>query len=341
MKNRKVLIIAEAGVNHDGNLEKAINLIDIAAEAGADFVKFQTYKSEKLVSKTAEKANYQTINETIKSDSQFELLKSLEIPLSWYPSLIKRCKEKEIEFLSTGFDEGSLKILQDLNISIFKIPSGEITNKPYLEYISKTDKKIILSTGMSNLDEVSMAIEILTSKGRKKEDITVLHCNTEYPTPYEDVNLNAMVSMKEKFNINVGYSDHTQGIEVPIAAVALGASVIEKHFTLDKKSIGPDHKASLNPNELKTMILSIRNIEKSLGTNSKIVSPSEEKNLTIVRKSIHIKNDIKKGSRIERKDLIMLRPGDGISPMNIDEVIGREALSSLSMGHKLTKSDII
>ena len=277
MKNRKVLIIAEAGVNHDGNLEKAINLIDIAAEAGADFVKFQTYKSEKLVSKTAEKANYQTINETIKSDSQFELLKSLEIPLSWYPSLIKRCKEKEIEFLSTGFDEGSLKILQDLNISIFKIPSGEITNKPYLEYISKTDKKIILSTGMSNLDEVSMAIEILTSKGRKKEDITVLHCNTEYPTPYEDVNLNAMVSMKEKFNINVGYSDHTQGIEVPIAAVALGASVIEKHFTLDKKSIGPDHKASLNPNELKTMILSIRNIEKSLGTNSKIVSPSEEK----------------------------------------------------------------
>ena len=246
MKNRKVLIIAEAGVNHDGNLEKAINLIDIAAEAGADFVKFQTYKSEKLVSKTAEKANYQTINETIKSDSQFELLKSLEIPLSWYPSFIKRCKEKEIEFLSTGFDEGSLKILQDLNISIFKIPSGEITNKPYLEYISKTDKKIILSTGMSNLDEVSMAIEILTSKGRKKEDITVLHCNTEYPTPYEDVNLNAMVSMKEKFNINVGYSDHTQGIEVPIAAVALGASVIEKHFTLDKKSIGPDHKASLN-----------------------------------------------------------------------------------------------
>ncbi len=341
MKNSKVLIIAEAGVNHDGSLEKAIKLIDIAAEAGADFVKFQTFKSENLVSKTAEKANYQTINETVKSDSQFEMLKSLEIPQSWYPSLIKRCKDKEIGFLSTGFDEESLKILQDLNVSIFKIPSGEITNKPYLEYISKTDKKIILSTGMSNLDEVSMAIEILTSKGRKKEDITVLHCNTEYPTPYEDVNLNAMVYMKKKFNINVGYSDHTQGIEVPIAAVAMGASVIEKHFTLDKKSIGPDHKASLNPNELKTMILSIRNIEKSLGINSKIVSPSEEKNLTIVRKSIHLKNDIKKGSRIEKKDLIMLRPGDGISPMNIDEVIGRVTLCSLSMGHKLTKSDII
>tara|TARA_Y100001970_G_scaffold250622_1_gene322540 strand:+ start:1778 stop:2803 length:1026 start_codon:yes stop_codon:yes gene_type:complete len=341
MKNSKVLIIAEAGVNHDGNLEKAIKLIDVAAEAGADFVKFQTFKSENLVSKTARKANYQTRNETTKSDSQFEMLKSLEMPQNWYPSLIKRCKEKQIEFLSTGFDEESLKILQDLNVSIFKIPSGEITNKPYLEYISKTNKKIILSTGMSNLDEVSMAIEILTSKGLKKENITVLHCNTEYPTPYEDVNLNAMVSMKKKFNINVGYSDHTRGIEVPIAAVALGASVIEKHFTLDKKSIGPDHKASLAPNELKSMILSIRNIEKSLGINSKIVSPSEEKNLTIVRKSIHLKNDIKEGSRIERKDLIMLRPGDGISPMNIDEVIGRVALCSLSKGHKLTKSDII
>ncbi len=341
MKNSKVLIIAEAGVNHDGDLEKAIKLIDVAAEAGADFVKFQTFKSENLVSKTARKANYQTRNETTKSDSQFEMLKSLEMPQNWYPSLIKRCKEKQIEFLSTGFDEESLKILQDLNVSIFKIPSGEITNKPYLEYISKTNKKIILSTGMSNLDEVSMAIEILTSKGLKKENITVLHCNTEYPTPYEDVNLNAMVSMKKKFNINVGYSDHTRGIEVPIAAVALGASVIEKHFTLDKKSIGPDHKASLAPNELKSMILSIRNIEKSLGINSKIVSPSEEKNLTIVRKSIHLKNDIKEGSRIERKDLIMLRPGDGISPMNIDEVIGRVALCSLSKGHKLTKSDII
>ena len=341
MKHRKVLIIAEAGVNHDGSLEKAINLIDIAAEAGADFVKFQTFKSENLVSKTAEKANYQAINETIKSDSQFEMLKKLEMPQSWYPSLIKRCKEKEIEFLSTGFDEESLKILQDLNVSIFKIPSGEITNKPYLEYISKTDKKIILSTGMSNLDEVSMAIEILTSNGRKKEDITVLHCNTEYPTPYEDVNLNAMVSMKKKLGISIGYSDHTQGIEVPIAAVAMGACVIEKHFTLDKKSKGPDHQASLAPDELRLMIHSIRNIEKSLGINSKIVSPSEEKNLTIVRKSIHLKNDIMKGSRIKRKDLIMLRPGDGISPMKIKEVIGRVALCSLSKGYKLTKSDII
>ncbi len=341
MNNSKVLIIAEAGVNHDGSLDKAINLIDIAAEAGADFVKFQTFKSENLVSKTAEKANYQTLNKTLKSDSQFEMLKSLEIPQSWYPALIKRCKEKEIEFLSTGFDEESLKILQDLNVSIFKIPSGEITNKPYLEYISKTDKKIILSTGMSNLDEVSMAIEILTSNGRKKDDITVLHCNTEYPTPYEDVNLNAMVSMRKKLNINIGYSDHTQGIEVPIAAVALGACVIEKHFTLDKKSKGPDHQASLTPNELKLMIHSIRNIEKSLGINSKTVSPSEEKNLTIIRKSIHLKSDIMKGSRIKKKNLIMLRPGDGISPMNIDEVIGREALYNLSKGHKLTKSDII
>ena len=341
MKNSKVLIIAEAGVNHDGSLKKAKNLIDIAAEAGADFVKFQTFKSENLVSKTAEKANYQSINATIKSDSQFEMLKKLEIPQSWYPSLIKRCKEKKIEFLSTGFDEESLKILQDLNISIFKIPSGEITNKPYLEYISKTDKKIIISTGMSNLDEVSKAIEILTSNGKEREDITVLHCNTEYPTPYEDVNLNAMISMKKKLDISVGYSDHTQGIEVSVAAVALGASVIEKHFTIDKKSKGPDHQASLDPDELRSMVNSIRNIEKSLGTDSKIVSPSEEKNLKIVRKSIHLKNDIMEGSRIKRKDLIMLRPGDGISPMNIDKVIGRVVKHSLSKGHKLTKSDII
>ena len=341
MKKDKVLIIAEAGVNHDGSLDKAMKLIDVAAKAGADFVKFQTFKSEKLVSFNAKKADYQSTNTKIKSDSQFEMLKKLEMPRSWYPTLIKHCKEKKIEFLSTGFDEDSLKILEELNVSIFKIPSGEITNKPYLEYISKTDKKIILSTGMSNINEVCGAIKILTSNGRKKEDITVLHCNTEYPTPYKDVNLNAMVSMKKKLGVNIGYSDHTLGIEVPIAAVAMGACVIEKHFTLDKESQGPDHMASLTPLELKSMVFSIRNIEKSLGINSKIVSPSEEKNLAIVRKSIHLKNDIIKGSKIMRKDLIMLRPGDGISPMEIEEVIGRVALCSLSKGHKLTKSDII
>tara|TARA_B100001173_G_scaffold274867_1_gene254737 strand:- start:197 stop:1246 length:1050 start_codon:yes stop_codon:yes gene_type:complete len=340
MAQSKVLIIAEAGVNHNGDFTKAIKLIDVAADAGADFVKFQTFKTENLTSKVSKLANYQYKNISNKNDSQFEMLKKLEIPYNWYPKLVDRCKEKNIEFLSTAFDEESLNNLLDLDISLIKIPSGEITNKPYLEHISKSKKKIILSTGMSNLNEVEIAIKILLSNGQKKKDIVVLHCNTEYPTPFEDVNLNSMIFMKMKLGINVGYSDHSLGIEVPIAAVAMGACVVEKHFTLDKNLEGPDHKASLSPDELKSMVQSIRNIEKSLGSFSKKASRSEEKNIIIARKSIHLKKGIKKGDSINREDLVMLRPGDGISPMGITEVIGKKSLYNLKKGHKLIKSDI-
>ncbi|WP_026945878.1 N-acetylneuraminate synthase [Algoriphagus marincola] len=337
MKNRHVIIIAEAGVNHNGDINKALELIDTAAEAGADFVKFQTFKAEKIVNPTAQKAEYQKKNMLGEEVTQFSMLKQLEMGEDWYPILIQRCMEKGIQFLSTGFDSDSIDFLNNLNIPFYKIPSGEITNKPYLQHIARKGKDIILSTGMATLKEVHEALEVFNKEGIGNERITVLHCNTEYPTPMEDVNLLAMNQMAKELGVKVGYSDHTLGIEVPIAAVALGACVIEKHFTLDRNLPGPDHAASLEPSELKAMVKAIRNIEQAIsGSGIKEPSPSEEKNISIARKSLHLKRDVKKGKILSKDDLIALRPGDGISPMQIDNVLGRELLIDLSEGRKLS-----
>jgi N,N'-diacetyllegionaminate synthase len=320
----KVFIIAEAGVNHNGSIELAYKLIDIAVEAGADAVKFQTFKAENLVSKNAEKAEYQK-QTTDASESQFDMIKRLELDIDAHKKLIDYCQEKDIMFLSTPFDHESIDLLNELQLQIFKIPSGEITNLPYLRHIGSLNKIVFLSTGMSNLKEIGDALAILTNAGTLNENITVLHANTMYPTPMEDVNLNAMQTIHKEFGVAVGYSDHTLGIEVDIAAVAMGASIIEKHFTLDKAMEGPDHKASLEPEELKAMVSAIRNIEKALGRNEKILSPSEEVNINIVRKSIVANQNIKKGDLLTDKNIAVKRPGGGISPMRWDEIIGTVA----------------
>ena len=319
-----VFIIAEAGVNHNGSIELACELIDVASESGADAVKFQTFKAENLVSKNAEKAEYQK-QTTDASESQFDMIKRLELDIDAHKKLIDYCQEKDIMFLSTPFDHESIDLLNELQLQIFKIPSGEITNLPYLRHIGLLNKKVFLSTGMSNLQEVGDALTVLINSGTLKENITVLHANTMYPTPMEDVNLNAMQTIHKEFGVAVGYSDHTLGIEVDIAAVAMGASIIEKHFTLDKAMEGPDHKASLEPEELKAMVSAIRNIEKALGRNEKILSPSEEVNINIVRKSIVANQNIKKGDLLTDKNIVAKRPGGGISPMRWDEIIGTVA----------------
>ena len=317
----KVFIVAEAGVNHNGSLELAKKLIDVAVKAGADAVKFQTFKAESLVSKNAQKANYQK-QTTDKEESQYEMIKKLELDLDDHKELIAYCKQKRIMFLSTPFDLDSIRLLNDFGLKIFKIPSGEITNLPYLKAIGKLNRKVILSTGMTDIGEIEDALDILIFSGTKKENITILHANTEYPTPMEDVNLRAMQTIAETFKIKVGYSDHTLGIEVPIAAVALGASVIEKHFTLDRNMEGPDHKASLEPNELKAMVKAIRNIEKALGNGIKKPSNSETKNIAIARKSIVAARTVQKGEVLCTKNITVKRPGNGISPMRWDEVVG-------------------
>ena len=283
----KVLIIAEAGVNHNGSLETAKKLIDAATDAGADYVKFQTFKAENLVNKNALKADYQILNTSIENETQFQMLKNLELSEEYHFEIIEYCKQKKIHFFSTAFDLESIDFLETLQLDLYKIPSGEITNYPYLKKIGKLNKKLILSTGMATLEEIKDAILVLVKNGSQKQNITVLHCNTEYPTPFEDENLLAMLHIKNELNVNIGYSDHTLGIEVPIAAVALGATIIEKHFTLDKTMKGPDHKASLEPNELKEMVVAIRNIEQAInGTGIKEISKSEQKNIQIARKSI-------------------------------------------------------
>ena len=319
-----VFIIAEAGVNHNGSLELAKKLIDVAVEAGADAVKFQTFKAENLVSKSAKKAKYQ-IENTGSDESQYEMLKKLELKFDEFEELKKYCDKKGIMFLSTPFDFESIEFLDKLGLEIFKIPSGEITNYPYLKEIGKLKKRVILSTGMANLCEIEEALSVLEKFGTNRENIIVLHANTEYPTPIEDVNLRAMLSIKEAFKVKVGYSDHTLGIEVPIAAVAMGASVIEKHFTLDKNKEGPDHKASLEPDELKAMVKAIRNIEIALGNGIKKPSKSESKNIEIARKVIVAKRDIKKGEKFSEENLTVKRAWKGITPMKWDEVIGRIA----------------
>ncbi|NPV42752.1 MAG: N-acetylneuraminate synthase [Firmicutes bacterium] len=319
---QRVFIIAEAGINHNGDIEIAKKLVDVASEAGADAVKFQSFKAEKLVSRNAKKAEYQK-NTTDKSESPLDMLKRLELDFKNHKELISYCGKRNIIFLSSPFDLESIDLLNKLGVEIFKIPSGEINNLPYLRKIGKLKKKVILSTGMSTLDEIKDALDILRENGTT--DIIVLHCNTEYPTRVEDVNLRAMETIRRTFNIEVGYSDHTLGIEVPIAAVAMGAAVIEKHFTLDKNMEGPDHKASLEPNELREMVRAIRNIERALGDGIKKPSNSELKNVNIVRKSIVAKRYIKKGEVLTEENLTVKRPGDGISPMKWDEVIGRVA----------------
>lgn len=318
------LIIAEAGVNHNGSLEMAMQLIEKAAEAGVDYVKFQTFKSEKLVSRHATKAEYQKAN-TDGEDSQLKMLQQLELSPDDHLQLIEHCNHCGIKFLSTAFDLDSIDFLDSLNLDLWKIPSGEITNLPYLRRIAQKGSRVIMSTGMCEPEDIEAALNVLTNNGTSLENITLLHCNTEYPTPWGDVNLRAMHDIAKRFNVSVGYSDHTKGIEVPIAAVALGATVIEKHFTLDNNLPGPDHKASLEPQQLKAMVDAIRHIEQALGNGVKQISESERKNIAIARKSIVAASEIKKGELFTEENLTVKRPGGGISPMKWDEVIGTTA----------------
>lgn len=322
------LIIAEAGVNHNGSIDLAKQLINAAADAGVDLVKFQTFKTENLVSQSAKKAIYQKKNLNTDDDSQFFMLKKLELSFVQHLELIEHCKQQGIGFFSTAFDLDSIDFLGNLHLGLWKIPSGEITNYPYLKRIASYKEPIIISTGMSTLGEIRDAIQVLLEFGVERSQITMLHCNTEYPTPMSDVNLKAMQTLHAEFDVNIGYSDHTQGIEVPIAAVALGATVIEKHFTLDRTLLGPDHKASLEPGELKSMVCAIRNIEQALGHPDKIVSSSEVKNKPIVRKSIVASRTIHKGELLTEENLTVKRPGTGLSPMKWEEVIGTFACCS-------------
>ena len=319
-----VFIIAEAGVNHNGSIKLAKELIAVAAKSGADAIKFQTFKTENLVSKNAEKAEYQK-RTTDALESQFDMIKKLELDKDAHKELMEYSQEQNIMFLSTPFDLDSIDLLNNLGLQIFKIPSGEITNLPYLRHIGSLDKKLVLSTGMSTLKEIENALNILIEAGSNKESITILHANTMYPTPMEDVNLNAMITIQREFDIAVGYSDHTLGIEVDIAAVAMGASIIEKHFTLDQSMAGPDHAASLEPKELKSMVLAIRNIEIALGSDEKKPSRSEGLNISVVRKSIVANKEIKQGDLLTEKNISVKRPGNGINPMKWDEVIGSTA----------------
>lgn len=322
----KVLIIAEAGVNHNGSLDNAYKLVDAAVEAGVDLIKFQTFKAENLVSKSAKKAEYQVKNSNKKEESQYDMLKKLELSHEHHEKLIHYCNQKNIKFFSTAFDLESLSYLKEIGLDLVKIPSGEITNLPYLRKAAQLFSKIIISTGMATMDDISSALQVFLDAGISKDNITILHCNTEYPTPFEDVNLKAMLHIQKEFGTAIGYSDHTLGIEVPIAAVALGASVIEKHFSLDKTMEGPDHKASLEPHELKAMVSGIRNITMAIsGSGLKEPSNSERKNIEIARKSIVAAQPIKKGEVFSEANLTVKRPGNGISPMQWDQVIGKTA----------------
>jgi N,N'-diacetyllegionaminate synthase len=337
----KVIIIAEAGVNHNGNIETAKQLIDAAKKAGVDYVKFQTFSAEKLVSPDAKTAVYQSKNIGDDNDSQYDMLKKLELSHEDHVLLMDYCNQKEIKFFSTAFDVDGIDYLNKLGLDMFKIPSGEMTNYPFLRAIAQKNKPIILSTGMGALGEIEEALAVLLEFGANREDITILHCNTEYPTPMEDVNLKAMNAIGQAFGVQIGYSDHTLGVEVPIAAVALGATVIEKHFTLDRNLSGPDHKASLEPNELTAMVQSIRNIELAIsGSGKKEMSKSESKNVAIARKSIHLRSNLDSGSIIEEKDIIALRPGDGISAMQWNNIIGKTLQVDKKEYDKLTWEDL-
>lgn len=321
----RCFIIAEAGVNHNGSVETARKMVDAAIDSGADAVKFQTFNAVKMISRFAPKAEYQK-KTTAADESQLSMVKRLEIDKNGYKMLIDYCNEKGIIFISSPFDLESIDMLDELGLAIFKIPSGEITNLPYLRKVGSLNKRIIMSTGMADLGEIEDALDIITEAGTKREDITVLHCNTEYPTPMDDVNLTAMLTIKEAMKVSIGYSDHTSGIEVPIAAAALGATVIEKHFTLDKDDEGPDSQASIEPDELQAMVRAIRGIEKALGDGIKRPSLSESKNKLMVRKSIVASRYIRKGDIFTEENITVKRPETGISPMKWDEIIGKRAI---------------
>ncbi len=324
---KHTVIIAEAGVNHNGSIELARKLVEKAKEAGVDYIKFQTFKASKLVTKAAKQAEYQQKNIGKEGDSQYQMLKKLELSPEEHEVLIDYCRKLGIKFFSTAFDFDSIDYLHSLNLGLWKIPSGEVTNYPFLKRIAAYNETTILSTGMCDMEDVRAAVDALYKNGLSKENLILLHCNTEYPTPFEDVNLKAMDALRKEFGVEVGYSDHTKGIEVPIAAVALGATVIEKHFTLDRNMEGPDHKASLEPDELKAMVSAIRNIEKAVGGDgTKHVSESEKKNIAIARKSIVAACDIKAGEVFTEQNLTVKRPGNGISPMKWDEIIGKTAM---------------
>lgn len=333
MKKHRTFIIAEAGVNHNGSILIAKKLIDNAKAGGADAIKFQTFKAEKLVSKSAHKAAYQK-KTTSRSESHFDMLRRLELDEDDHRELINHCRKRKITFLSSPFDEASADFLDKLGVRVFKVPSGELTNLPLLQHIAKKNKPIIMSTGMSTLNEVRDALNIILRAGNNR--VTLLHCVTEYPAPFKEINLRAMLTLKESFGLPVGYSDHTEGIEVAIAAVAMGAQVIEKHFTLDRNMDGPDHRASIDPLELKQMIKAIRNVEMSLGNGAKNPAPCELKNINVARKSIVAIRDIGKGERIMRADLTVKRPGSGIQPKDLNKVLGHVARCAIKADEVIT-----
>ena len=332
MRNKRIFIIAEAGVNHNGKIRFAKNLIKEAAKSGADAVKFQTFKAETLVTKNAKKAKYQ-ISKGDKNNKQYQMLKELELTEKMHVECVKECKKNNILFMSSPFDIASVNFLLKLNLKIFKIPSGEITNLPLLKHIGSLNKKLILSTGMSNLKEIKEAIKTLIKYGTKKQKITVLHCNSDYPSPFKDLNLRVINFLHDKLKLDIGYSDHSIGIEVPIAVAALGGTVIEKHFTLNKNMKGPDHSTSIEPAEFKMMVNKIRNIEIAMGQSKKIVTNSEKKNIKIVRKSIYASQQINKNELFSYKNLSILRPNLGISPMKIDNLIGKKSKYNFKKGH--------
>ena len=341
MNPKKVFIIAEAGVNHNGDIVLAKKLVDVAVLAQADAVKFQTFIPELVVSQNAQKADYQK-ETTGKEENQLDMIRKFQLSYQEFKELQDYCNQKQILFLSTAFDMQSLRFLvEDLKIPVLKIPSGEITNLPYLKQVGKYAVEVIISTGMANMGEIENALNVLLEAGTPKNQISILHCNTEYPTPFEDVNLKAMQTIGQAFGVKIGYSDHTEGIEVPIAAVALGADIIEKHFTLDKTMQGPDHKASLTPEELKLMVKSIRNIEKSLGNGIKTPSESEKKNTEIARRSIHIATNLPIGHIIQETDLVMKRPAGGLSPMMMDIIIGKKLNKIKNADEMISFSDFV
>jgi N-acetylneuraminate synthase len=339
MMTERTSIIAEAGVNHNGDISMAMRLIEVAAEAGADLVKFQTFRSALIASAHAPQARYQVRN-TGTVESQLDMIARLELTGDHHRTLMDHAARCGIGFLSTPFDAPSVMLLRDLGITTGKVPSGEITNKPHLRLMARTFPQLIVSTGMCTTDEVGEALAVLLEAGADRSRITLLHCNTEYPTPFGDVNLRAMQALGTTFGTSVGYSDHTLGIEVPIAATALGASVIEKHFTLDRSLPGPDHRASLEPAELGAMVRAIRNVSDAMGNGIKAPSASETPNITIARRSIHLNSPLAAGASICEHDLVMLRPGDGISPMRVDEVLGMRTTRMLPAGHKLAWTDL-
>ena len=328
------IIIGEAGVNHNGDIQTAKELINVAKESGCDYVKFQTFSASRQAKKDTKKAQYQ-INATGNTESHYEMLARLELTKSMHIDLINHCKKVDIKFLSTAFDIESVELLHELGVKLYKIPSGEITNFPYLKKIAELNEKVILSTGMSTISDIDKALKVLVGFGTRKDNISILHCTSAYPVEMEDINLNAMKNIGKEFDIDYGYSDHSNGIEIPIAAVALGAKIIEKHFTLDRSMEGPDHAASLEPHELNNMVNAIRNIEKSLGDGKKRVMPSEQKNIDIARKSIVASKNIKKGEVFTNENITTKRPGNGISPMRWEEIIGTKSK------HNFIKDDLI